>query len=61
MFRRKEGILDTNLLAAGVPMKVVSEMLGHSSLAVTSEVYSHVVPELRREAADRIGGVLFGT
>lgn len=41
----------TLMLAGGVPMKVVSDALGHSSIAITADVYSHVTPELRREAA----------
>lgn len=34
-------------LAAGVPMKVVSHRLGHSSLAITSDLYMHVSPRPR--------------
>jgi integrase len=41
----------TLMLGAGVPLKLVSETLGHSSIAVTADVYAHVTPELRREAA----------
>jgi integrase len=41
----------TLLLGAGVPLKIVSETLGHSSIAVTADVYAHLTPELRREAA----------
>ncbi|MDP9269703.1 MAG: site-specific integrase [Chloroflexota bacterium] len=41
----------TLLLGAGVPLKIVSETLGHSSIAVTADAYAHVTPELRREAA----------
>ncbi|MCK9494820.1 MAG: hypothetical protein M0R75_04895 [Dehalococcoidia bacterium] len=43
-----------------VPMKVVQEVLGHSQMRITSDTYSHVLPELQREAADRLGDVLFG-
>jgi integrase len=50
----------TFLLAQGVPMKVVQEVLGHAQMSITADLYSHVVPELRREAADRIGEGLFG-
>jgi integrase len=46
------------LLAAGVPMKVVQEVLGHSQLSTTADVYSHVAPELQREAAARLGAIL---
>jgi integrase len=48
------------MLAAGVPLKVVSEALGHSSLAITADVYSHVTPDLRREAADAMDRALGG-
>ena len=50
----------TYMLAQGVPMKVVQEVLGHSQMSITSDTYSHVLPELQREAADRLGEVLFG-
>lgn len=50
----------TFLLAQGVPMKVVQDVLGHAQIALTADLYSHVVPELRRDAADRIGAALFG-
>lgn len=51
----------TFLLAQGVPMKVVQDVLGHAQIAITADLYSHVVPELRRDAADKIGSVLFGS
>lgn len=46
------------MLAAGVPLKVVSETLGHSSIAITADVYEHVTPDLRREAADAMDRAL---
>jgi integrase len=33
------------------------EMLGHSTIALTMNVYSHVIPELQREAADQMEAV----
>ena len=48
------------MLAEGVPIKVVSETLGHSSIAITADVYSHVTPELRREAANALDKALGG-
>jgi integrase len=48
----------TLLLSAGVPLKVVSETLGHSNIAITADVYAHVTPELRREAADAMDRAL---
>ncbi len=50
----------TFLLVRGVPMKVVQDILGHSQITMTADIYSHVIPELRRDAADRIGAALFG-
>jgi integrase len=44
----------TQALAAGVEMKVVSELLGHSSTAITADTYSSVLDELKRDAADKI-------
>ncbi len=42
----------TLLLKAGVPLKVVSERLGHSTPAFTMTVYQHVLPGMQRDAAD---------
>jgi integrase len=42
------------MLAAGVPLKVVSDRLGHSSIAITADTYSHVSVEVDRAAADQI-------
>ncbi|MQY04122.1 tyrosine-type recombinase/integrase [Actinomadura macrotermitis] len=44
----------TMLLAAGVDMKVVSEILGHASSAFTADVYAVVAEELAEDAATRI-------
>lgn len=48
----------TLLLQAGVPIKVVSERLGHATIAMTLDVYAHVLPAMDREAADRFGELL---
>jgi integrase len=50
----------TLLLVAGVNPRVVQERLGHAQITLTLETYSHVLPELQREAAERVGRVLFG-
>lgn len=42
----------TLLLKSGVPLKVVSERLGHSTPAFTMTVYQHVLPGMQRDAAD---------
>jgi integrase len=44
----------TLALAAGVPIKVVSKMLGHTSAAFTMDVYCHVLPHMQEEAADKV-------
>ncbi len=41
-------------LEAGLDAKDVSELMGHSSTRTTQDVYQHVRPERRREAAERI-------
>ena len=50
----------TLLLTAGVHPRVVMELLGHSQMRTTTDVYSHVMPALAREAADRMGTSLWG-
>jgi integrase len=50
----------TAALEAGVPLKVVSERLGHSSIAITGDVYSHVRPEVDQAAADQIAALILG-
>jgi integrase len=50
----------TLLLAEGVHPRVVMELLGHSQMRTTTDTYSHVMPALAREAADRMGSALFG-
>ena len=40
------------LLARGVPVKVVSEMSGHTDISVTLSVYAHVLPDMQGTAAD---------
>ena len=51
----------TLALGAGVHAKVVQELLGHSSITVTLDTYSHVTPGIHETAALAIGGLIFGT
>ena len=44
----------TALLAAGESPKVVQERLGHSSISVTLDVYSAVLPNMQRDAVERL-------
>jgi integrase len=46
------------LLAQGVHPRVVMEMLGHSTITLTMNVYSHVIPDLQREAATKMEAAL---
>jgi hypothetical protein len=46
------------MLTNGVPLKVVSEILGHSSIAITGDVYGHVSPDVSRDAVATLGAVL---
>src|SRR3954470_23281411 len=48
----------TVMLTNGVPLKVVSELLGHSSIAITGDVYGHVSPDVSRDAVRTLGEVL---
>jgi hypothetical protein len=47
-------------LAAGVPAKVISERLGHATIAVTMDIYSRVLPGLDRAAADSVAWLILG-
>lgn len=49
----------TLLLAAGVHPRVVMELLGHGQMRTTMDIYSHVMPALAREAADRMATTLW--
>jgi integrase len=49
----------TLLLAAGVHPRVVMELLGHSQMRTTMDIYSHVMPALAQEAADRMAATLW--
>jgi integrase len=44
----------TILRASGVDLKVIQRLLGHSSMAITSDIYSHVLPEERGEVASKM-------
>jgi Phage integrase family len=44
-------------LRAGTPLKVVSEALGHTTTAITADLYTHVLGELQAEAAQRLDAI----
>ncbi len=48
----------TFALTAGIHPKVVQEMLGHSGISVTLDIYSHVPQAAQRDAADRVASLL---
>ncbi len=50
----------TLLLSKGVNPKIVSERLGHSSIALTLDTYSHVLPTMQKEATDHMEKMMFG-
>jgi integrase len=47
-------------LAAGVPIKVMSERLGHTSSSFTADAYQHVTPALEEQAAATVARLVFG-
>lgn len=48
------------MLQAGVPVKVVSERLGHASVQLTLDVYAHVLPAMDADAVDRFAAHAWG-
>ena len=47
------------MLAMGVPLQVVSEVLGHASIRMTADVYGHILEPDRQAAADAMGTLLW--
>jgi integrase len=48
----------THLLAAGVHPKIAQERLGHSSIAVTMDTYSHAMPNMQQDAVAKVDAAL---
>ena len=48
-------------LEAGVPLKVMSERLGHSSISITGDLYTHVTEQSDQDAADRTAAFILGS
>jgi site-specific recombinase XerD len=48
------------LLALNIHPRVVMELLGHSQISLTMDTYSHTVPEILRDAVDKLGAALDG-
>lgn len=51
----------TAALTSGVHLKVVSDRLGHSSISVTSDTYSDVLPQVEQDAADAVAALILGS
>ena len=49
----------TLALQAGVHAKVVSEILGHASISITLDTYSHAIPSMQDDATSRVAALLF--
>ena len=45
----------------GTHIKVVSERLGHATIAITLDTYSHVIPSLQADVANTVAAMVFGT
>ncbi|TCJ31560.1 site-specific integrase [Parafrankia sp. BMG5.11] len=48
----------TLALAAGADLKAVQDLLGHSSIAITADTYTHVLPELAHEIAENVAQLI---
>jgi integrase len=46
------------LLAQGLDLKVIQEVLGHSTITITGDLYAHVLMGLKRRAAERMDALL---
>jgi integrase len=49
----------TRALEAGVPAKVVQDILGHSSITMTLDLYSHAVPSMQKDATALVAGLIY--
>lgn len=49
------------MLTHGTPLWVVSEVLGHASVAITKDIYGHLLGTEKQEATEAITDVLFDT
>jgi hypothetical protein len=50
----------TAALKAGISARVISERLGHASVAFTLQTYGHVIPGMDRDAAVTVADVIVG-
>ena len=47
------------MAAQGVPARVAMEILGHAQISTTMNIYTHIAPELQKEAAEKMAGTLW--
>ena len=52
-------LVATLALQAGVHPKVVSERLGHATVSITLDTYSHAIPAMEEEAAAKVAALVF--
>jgi integrase len=50
----------TLALQEGIHPRIVQERLGHSTISITLDIYSHVLPTMQEDAAAKIGAAVFG-
>src|SRR6516164_9043996 len=50
----------TILLGMGVHPKIVQELLGHSTISMTMDIYSHVLPSMQQETMDKLDDLFKG-
>jgi integrase len=49
----------TLMLLAGTPAKVASSRLGHSTINITMDLYSHVLKDMNKDAAEKLNEVIY--
>ncbi len=49
----------TLMLKGEINPKIVKEILGHSDVRITLDIYSHVLPSVHKETAQKFGNMLF--
>jgi integrase len=49
----------TLALESGIPMRVVQEQLGHATLDITANLYSHVTEDLARDAVEKVAAAVW--
>jgi integrase len=49
----------TLMLNSGVPLKVASQILGHSTIGITADLYTHVIDDMKKDAATKVGSEIF--